>query len=89
MLLAAKAQLRNGGPVLVAVSTNDALAANAKNLGLLLNTRNVLFRTVPAGRQPEEVHVDRGRHEHDRGGGAACAGRETDPAGDARSRSNG
>lgn len=43
VLLAAKAQLRNGGPVLVAVSTNDALSANAKNLGLLLNTRNIYF----------------------------------------------
>ena len=29
--------------MLIAVSTNDALSANAKNLGLLLNTRNVYF----------------------------------------------
>jgi dipicolinate synthase subunit B len=29
--------------VLIAVSTNDALGANAKNLGLLLNTRNIYF----------------------------------------------
>ena len=43
VLLAAKAHLRNAGPVLIAVSTNDALAANAKNLGLLLNTRNLYF----------------------------------------------
>jgi dipicolinate synthase subunit B len=43
VLLAAKAHLRNAAPVLIAVSTNDALAANAKNLGLLLNTRNVYF----------------------------------------------
>jgi dipicolinate synthase subunit B len=43
VLLAAKSQLRNARPVLVAVSTNDALSANAKNLGLLLNTRNVYF----------------------------------------------
>lgn len=43
VLLAAKAHLRNGGPVLIAVSTNDALSANAKNLGLLLNTRNIYF----------------------------------------------
>jgi dipicolinate synthase subunit B len=43
VLLAAKAHLRNGGPVLVAVSTNDAMAANAKNLGILLNTRNIYF----------------------------------------------
>ncbi len=43
VLLAAKSQLRNARPVLIAVSTNDALAANAKNIGLLLNTRNIFF----------------------------------------------
>lgn len=43
VLLAAKSHLRNARPVLVAISTNDALAANAKNIGLLLNTRNVFF----------------------------------------------
>lgn len=43
VLLAAKSHLRNARPVLIAVSTNDALAANAKNLGLLLNTRHVFF----------------------------------------------
>jgi dipicolinate synthase subunit B len=43
VLLAAKAHLRNAAPVLIAVSTNDALAANAKNLGLLLNTRHIYF----------------------------------------------
>jgi dipicolinate synthase subunit B len=43
VLLAAKAHLRNERPVLIAVSTNDALSANAKNLGLLLNTRHVFF----------------------------------------------
>ncbi len=43
VLLAAKAHLRNARPVLIAVSTNDALSANAKNLGILLNTRNIYF----------------------------------------------
>lgn len=43
VLLAAKSHLRNGRPVLIAVSTNDALGANAKNLGLLLNSRNIYF----------------------------------------------
>lgn len=41
--LAVKAHLRNSRPVLIALSTNDALGANAKNLGLLLNTKNVYF----------------------------------------------
>jgi len=43
VLLAAKAHLRNERPLVVAVSTNDALAANAKNIGTLLNTRNIYF----------------------------------------------
>ncbi len=41
--LAAKAHLRNRRPLLLAVATNDALAASAKNLGLLLNTKNIYF----------------------------------------------
>ena len=43
VLLAAKAHLRNARPVLIAVSTNDALGANAKNLGLLLSMRHIYF----------------------------------------------
>ena len=45
--LAAKATLRNNCPVIIAPSTNDGLGANAKNIGLLLNTENVFF--VPFG----------------------------------------
>ncbi len=41
--LAAKAHLRNGRPVLIAVSSNDALAAGAENLGRLLNRKNYYF----------------------------------------------
>ena len=41
--LAAKAHLRNERPVLIALSTNDALSGNAKNLGVLLNTKHVYF----------------------------------------------
>lgn len=41
--LAAKAHLRNGRPVVVAVSSNDALAANAENVGKLLNRKNFYF----------------------------------------------
>lgn len=43
VLLAAKSHLRNARPVLIGLSTNDALGANAKNLGLLLNVRNIYF----------------------------------------------
>lgn len=41
--LAAKAHLRNGRPVIIAVSTNDALGAAAKNIGLLMNSKNIYF----------------------------------------------
>jgi dipicolinate synthase subunit B len=46
-LMAAKAQLRNGRPLVLAISTNDALGLNAKNLGILLSTPLVYF--VPFG----------------------------------------
>ncbi len=41
--LAAKSHLRNNGPVLLAVSTNDGLAAAAKNIGELLARRHFYF----------------------------------------------
>ena len=45
--MAVKAHLRNAKPVLLAVSTNDGLANAAKNIGSLLNYKNVFF--VPFG----------------------------------------
>lgn len=41
--MAAKSHLRNGRPVIVAVSTNDALAGAAENIGRLLGRRNYYF----------------------------------------------
>lgn len=41
--MAIKAHLRNGLPVVIAISSNDALGFNAKNIGLLLNTKNIYF----------------------------------------------
>lgn len=41
--LAAKAHLRNGRPLILAVSTNDALASSAKSIGALLDKKNVYF----------------------------------------------
>ena len=41
--LAAKAHLRNGRPVVLAISSNDALAAGAENLGRLLNRKHYYF----------------------------------------------
>ncbi len=47
VLMAAKGALRNLRPVVIAISTNDALGANARNLGVVLNMRNVYL--VPFG----------------------------------------
>ena len=41
--MAVKAHLRNNKPVVLALATNDALGASAKNIGLLHNTKNVFF----------------------------------------------
>ena len=45
--MAVKAHLRNKRPVVLSVSTNDGLSANAQNIGRLLNTRGIYF--VPFG----------------------------------------
>lgn len=47
VLMAAKAHLRNEKPLVVSVSTNDALGMNMKNIGLLLNAKHLYF--VPFG----------------------------------------
>ncbi|MEE0775975.1 MAG: dipicolinate synthase subunit B [Bacillota bacterium] len=47
VLMAAKAHLRNGRPVVLAVSTNDGLGINGKNIGLLLGMKNIYW--VPFG----------------------------------------
>lgn len=41
--MAVKSHLRGKKPVVIAVSTNDALAGTAKNLGVLLNTKHYFF----------------------------------------------
>lgn len=59
--MAAKAHLRNRRPVLIAVSTNDALGASARNIGTLINTKNIYF--VPMHQddftnKPESIVAD-------------------------------
>lgn len=61
VLMAAKATLRNRRPVVLAIATNDALGLNGRNLGTLLNTKNVYF--VPFGQdnpriKPNSVESD-------------------------------
>ena len=43
--MAAKAHLRNGRPLIIAVSTNDGLGASAPNLGTMLGRKNVYLET--------------------------------------------
>lgn len=45
--MAAKSHLRNGGPVIIAFSTNDALSGSAPAIAALLNRKNYYF--VPFG----------------------------------------
>ena len=47
VLMSVKAQLRNQRPVILGISTNDGLSMNAKNIGLLLNVKNIYM--VPFG----------------------------------------
>ena len=52
VLMAAKAHLRSEKPLLLSISTNDALGMNMKNIGLLLNAKHVYF--VPFGQDNPE-----------------------------------
>ena len=52
--LAVKSHLRNQRPVLIGVSTNDALGTSAQNIGKLMNTQNIYLipfaQDDPAGK---------------------------------------
>ena len=59
--MAAKSHLRNGRPVVIAVSTNDALGAAAENIGRLLARKHyyfVPFRQDDAGNKPTSMVAD-------------------------------
>ena len=43
VLMAAKSHLRRNMPVVIGISSNDAMGANFKNLADLINTKNVFF----------------------------------------------
>jgi dipicolinate synthase subunit B len=47
VLMAVKGLLRNNKPIIIAISTNDALSNNLKNIGMLINNKNIYF--VPFG----------------------------------------
>lgn len=61
VLMAAKSHLRNARPLLLGVSTNDALGNSAKNIGFLMNIKNIYF--IPLGqddiyRKPRSIVAD-------------------------------
>ncbi len=47
VLMAAKAHLRNNRPLVISISTNDALGINLQNIGKLMIMKNIYF--VPFG----------------------------------------
>ena len=51
--MSAKAHLRNGGPVVIAMASNDGLSAGAKNIGELLVRKNYYF--VPFGQDDAQT----------------------------------
>jgi dipicolinate synthase subunit B len=60
-LLGAKSHLRNDRPLVLAVSTNDALGSAAQNIGKLMSWRNVYFvpfRQDDALRKPRSLVAD-------------------------------
>ncbi len=52
VIMAAKGHLRNDRPLVISISTNDALGLNLKNIGLLFSTKNIFF--VPFGQDDPE-----------------------------------
>ena len=78
--MAAKAHLRNGRPLVLAVSTNDALGASAQNIGRLLNAKNVYFvpmsQDSPEGKPTSMVaHFEKSAEAIE----AALAGKQVQP----------
>ena len=59
--MAAKSHLRNGRPILLAISTNDALAGAAENIGKLMGRRHyyfVPFRQDDPIKKPTSIVAD-------------------------------
>ena len=78
--MAVKSHLRNGRPVVLAVSTNDGLGAAAENIGKLLSRRDIYF--VPFGQddpegKPRSLVADFGQVSETLA--AALAGRQIQP----------
>ena len=78
--MAAKAHLRNGRPVVLCPATNDGLAASARNIGALLDKKNVYFvpfRQDDPAKKPTSLVADFSKVEDTIE--AALAGRQLQP----------
>ena len=61
--MAAKAHLRNGRPLIIALSTNDGLSGSAENIARLLNRKHVFFvpfRQDDPVKKPRSLQADFG-----------------------------
>ncbi len=59
--MACKSHLRNGRPLVLAISTNDGLSGSAENIGRLLQRKNVFFvpfRQDAPGEKPFSLQAD-------------------------------
>lgn len=59
--MAAKSHLRNSRPLIINVSTNDGLGSAAKNIGNLMNYRNIYFvplRQDDSEKKPRSIVAD-------------------------------
>ena len=59
--MAAKAHLRNGRPVIIALSTNDGLSGSAENIARLLNRKHFYFapfRQDDPAKKPRSLQAD-------------------------------
>ena len=78
--MAVKSQLRSGKPVVLAFGSNDGLGVSAKNIGELLNRKNIYFVPMyqddPA-KKPRSLAADYARLEETIL--AAHEGRQTEP----------
>ena len=78
--MAAKAHLRNGRPVVLCPATNDGLAASARNIGALLDKKNVYFvpfRQDDPAKKPTSLVADFSKVED--AVDAALAGKQLQP----------
>lgn len=61
--MTAKAHLRNGRPLIIALSTNDGLSGSAENIARLLNRKQVFFvpfRQDDPAKKPNSLQADFG-----------------------------